>query len=137
MDDSIAGSLAESPAHHETLCPVLPIPAAGARTFRSTCDHGQPRREDTHEMLPPLKIMPPPVKLATYDTRLFWRERLHRDRGNRWLRSLYVDRLATERCASKPTPSGTHGVSSFSRQRPRTIRFSSASLVRSPHERIS
>lgn len=39
----------------------------------------------------PLKIMPPPVKLPTYDTRLFWHERFHRDPANRWLRSLYID----------------------------------------------
>ena len=42
------------------------------------------------EMLP-LKIMPPPVKLPSYDTRLFWHERFHRDPANRWLRSLYIE----------------------------------------------
>lgn len=42
------------------------------------------------EMLP-LKIMPPPVKLPSYDTRLFWHERFHRDPANRWLRGLYID----------------------------------------------
>jgi DNA-binding transcriptional LysR family regulator len=41
------------------------------------------------EMLP-LKIMPPPVKLPTYDPRLFWHERFHRDPANRWLRELYI-----------------------------------------------
>ncbi len=39
----------------------------------------------------PLKIMSPPVKLPTYDTRLFWHERFHRDPANRWLRSLYIE----------------------------------------------
>ena len=39
----------------------------------------------------PLKIMPPPVKLPAYDTRLFWHERFHRDPANRWLRNLYID----------------------------------------------
>ena len=39
----------------------------------------------------PLKIMPPPVKLPTYDTRLFWHERFHRDPANRWLRGLYLE----------------------------------------------
>lgn len=39
----------------------------------------------------PLKIMPPPVKLPEYDTRLFWHERFHRDTANAWLRSLYID----------------------------------------------
>jgi DNA-binding transcriptional LysR family regulator len=42
------------------------------------------------EMLP-LKIMPLPVKLPSYDTRLFWHERFHRDPANRWLRNLYLD----------------------------------------------
>ena len=42
------------------------------------------------EMLP-LKIMSPPVKLPTYDPRLFWHERFHRDPANRWLRDLYID----------------------------------------------
>ena len=42
------------------------------------------------EMLP-LKIMPPPVKLPAYDTRLFWHERFHRDPANRWLRGLYIE----------------------------------------------
>src|SRR5688572_3393884 len=42
------------------------------------------------EMLP-LKIMPPPVKLPTYDPRLFWHERFHRDPANRWLRGLYIE----------------------------------------------
>jgi len=39
----------------------------------------------------PLKIMPPPVKLPSYDTRLFWHERFHRDPANRWLRNLYLE----------------------------------------------
>lgn len=39
----------------------------------------------------PLKIMPPPVKLPTYDPRLFWHERFHRDPGNRWLRGIYIE----------------------------------------------
>jgi DNA-binding transcriptional LysR family regulator len=42
------------------------------------------------EMLP-LKIMPPPVKLPTYETKLFWHERFHRDPANRWLRNLYLE----------------------------------------------
>ena len=42
------------------------------------------------EMLP-LKIMPPPIKLPTYDTKLFWHERFHGDPANRWLRALYLD----------------------------------------------
>jgi DNA-binding transcriptional LysR family regulator len=42
------------------------------------------------EMLP-LRILPPPVKLPAYDTRLFWHERFHRDPANRWLRNLYLE----------------------------------------------
>jgi DNA-binding transcriptional LysR family regulator len=42
------------------------------------------------EMLP-LKIMPPPIKLPSYDVKLFWHERFHSDPANRWLRALYLD----------------------------------------------
>jgi DNA-binding transcriptional LysR family regulator len=42
------------------------------------------------EMLP-IKIMAPPVKLPTYDPRLFWHERFHRDPANRWLRGIYIE----------------------------------------------
>ena len=45
----------------------------------------------TYAELLPLKIMPPPVKLPTYETRLFWHERFHRDPANRWLRNLYIE----------------------------------------------
>jgi DNA-binding transcriptional LysR family regulator len=38
----------------------------------------------------PLKIMPPPLKLPTYSTKLFWHERFHRDPANLWLRDLYI-----------------------------------------------
>jgi len=49
------------------------------------------RVAQTYAEMLPLKIMPPPVKLPTYDTRLFWHERFHRDPGNRWLRGLYIE----------------------------------------------
>ncbi|TAK84110.1 MAG: LysR family transcriptional regulator [Betaproteobacteria bacterium] len=39
----------------------------------------------------PLKVMQPPTKLPTYDSKLFWHERFHRDPANRWLRELFVD----------------------------------------------
>jgi DNA-binding transcriptional LysR family regulator len=35
----------------------------------------------------PLKIMPLPTKGPTYDIKLFWHERVHRDPANRWFRS--------------------------------------------------
>ena len=34
----------------------------------------------------PLKIMPLPIKAPTYDIKLFWHERFHRDPANRWFR---------------------------------------------------
>ena len=34
----------------------------------------------------PLMIMPLPTKAPTYDIKLFWHERFHRDPANRWLR---------------------------------------------------
>jgi DNA-binding transcriptional LysR family regulator len=49
------------------------------------------RVAQTYAEMLPLKIMPPPVKLPSYDTRLFWHERFHRDPGNRWLRGLYIE----------------------------------------------
>jgi DNA-binding transcriptional LysR family regulator len=39
----------------------------------------------------PLKIMPLPTKVPTYDIKLFWHARYHRDPANRWLRALFVD----------------------------------------------
>ena len=39
----------------------------------------------------PLKVMTPPVKLPSYDTRLFWHERVHGDPANQWLRGLYIE----------------------------------------------
>ena len=49
------------------------------------------RVAQTYAEMLPLKIMPPPVKLPAYDTRLFWHERFHRDPANRWLRGIYLD----------------------------------------------
>jgi len=40
--------------------------------------------------LAPLKIMPPPIKLPTYNVSLFWHERFNRDAGNQWLRGTYI-----------------------------------------------
>lgn len=39
----------------------------------------------------PLKILPPPVKLPTYDPHVFWHERFHREPANHWLRNLYIE----------------------------------------------
>jgi DNA-binding transcriptional LysR family regulator len=49
------------------------------------------RVANTYAEMLPLKIMPPPVKLPSYDTRLFWHERFHRDPASRWLRNLYIE----------------------------------------------
>ncbi len=49
------------------------------------------RVAQTYAEMLPLKIMPPPIKLPTYDPKLFWHERFHRDPANRWLRDLYID----------------------------------------------
>ncbi|MGI0133908.1 MAG: hypothetical protein ACREBW_02995, partial [Candidatus Micrarchaeaceae archaeon] len=40
--------------------------------------------------LAPLKYMPPPIKLPTYNVSLFWHERFDRDVGNQWLRAMYI-----------------------------------------------
>jgi DNA-binding transcriptional LysR family regulator len=41
--------------------------------------------------LAPLKSMPPPIKLPTYNVSLFWHERFDRDVGNQWLRAKYTE----------------------------------------------
>ncbi len=40
--------------------------------------------------LVPIQLMPLPVKIPTYDIRVFWHERYHHDRANRWLRELFA-----------------------------------------------
>jgi DNA-binding transcriptional LysR family regulator len=45
----------------------------------------------TYAEMVPLKVMAPPTKLPTYETKLFWHERFHQDPANRWLRGLYID----------------------------------------------
>lgn len=39
----------------------------------------------------PLKIMLPPTKVPTYDIKVFWHERFHREPANRWLRGVLID----------------------------------------------
>jgi len=41
--------------------------------------------------LTPLKVLPPPIKLPTYNVSLFWHERFNRDVGNQWLRAIYSE----------------------------------------------
>lgn len=41
----------------------------------------------------PLKIMPLPTKAPSYDIKLIWHERFHRDPANRWLRDFVVKTL--------------------------------------------
>jgi DNA-binding transcriptional LysR family regulator len=48
------------------------------------------RLAEAFARMTPLKIMPPPTKLPSYDVSLFWHERFDRDAGNRWLRRLYI-----------------------------------------------
>jgi len=67
----------------------VPLPAVIARSDLLVVMAS--RVAKTYAEMLPLKIMPPPVKLPTYDTRLFWHERFHRDPANRWLRNLYLE----------------------------------------------
>lgn len=39
----------------------------------------------------PLKVMGPPVPLPSYDLKLFWHERFHRDPANLWLRTQFLE----------------------------------------------
>jgi DNA-binding transcriptional LysR family regulator len=49
------------------------------------------RVAETYAEMLPLKIMPPPTKLPTYNSMLFWHERFHRDPANRWLRGVFTE----------------------------------------------
>lgn len=40
--------------------------------------------------LVPLKVMEPPVRVPSYDIRMYWHERFHRDAANRWLRQTFA-----------------------------------------------
>lgn len=42
----------------------------------------------------PLKILAPPVPLPSYDVKLFWHERFHRDPASVWLRTQFVELFA-------------------------------------------
>lgn len=41
----------------------------------------------------PIRIMPPPLRLPSYDVKLFWHERFHRDPANQWLREFVFSTL--------------------------------------------
>lgn len=45
----------------------------------------------TYADMVPLKIMPAPMKLPTYDIKIYWHERFHRDAANKWLRAIFVE----------------------------------------------
>lgn len=49
---------------------------------------------DTVAKLVDVQIMDLPFKLPAFDIRLYWHERYHTDRGNRWLRDVFVDLFA-------------------------------------------
>ena len=51
--------------------------------------------------LAPLKVLPPPIKLPTYNVSLFWHERFNRDAGNQWLRSTYVELFGDNQAKGK------------------------------------
>ena len=52
------------------------------------------RLASLYATLLPLKIMAPPVALPSYDIKLFWHERFHRDPTSLWLRRLFVELFA-------------------------------------------
>jgi DNA-binding transcriptional LysR family regulator len=49
------------------------------------------RLASVYAELLPLAIMPPPVILPSYDVKVFWHERFHRDATNAWLRGLFFE----------------------------------------------
>ncbi|GAA0530153.1 LysR family transcriptional regulator [Pigmentiphaga sp. GD03639] len=48
----------------------------------------------------PLRILPPPVPLPSYEIRMFWHERAHHDAANVWLRQLFAELFRQPRAAS-------------------------------------
>jgi DNA-binding transcriptional LysR family regulator len=46
--------------------------------------------------LVPLKVMEPPVRVPSYDIRMYWHERFHRDAANRWLRQTFAALFGTD-----------------------------------------
>lgn len=51
----------------------------------------------------PLRVVEPPVKLPTFDLRMYWHERLHRDPAQQWFREV-VRRSAEPTEAARATP---------------------------------
>jgi DNA-binding transcriptional LysR family regulator len=49
------------------------------------------RVADQYAKVLPLKLLDPPLKLPSYDIKLFWHERFHEDPANRWLRGIFVE----------------------------------------------
>lgn len=49
------------------------------------------RVADQFAKMLPIKLLQAPLKLPTYDIRVFWHERFHDDPASRWLRSVLVD----------------------------------------------
>ena len=41
-----------------------------------------------------VQVMDLPFKLPAFEIRLYWHERYHLDRANRWLRDVFVDLFA-------------------------------------------
>ncbi len=40
-----------------------------------------------------IRLVPPPIKVGTYDVRQYWHERFHKDPANRWLRTAIAERF--------------------------------------------
>jgi DNA-binding transcriptional LysR family regulator len=49
------------------------------------------RLAEVYAELLPLKVMAPPTALPSYEVKLFWHERFHRDPANMWLRNLFIE----------------------------------------------
>jgi len=59
---------------------------------------------DAFAKLMPIRLMTPPVRIPSYDIRVYWHERFHEDPSNRWFRNLLV-RLF-QRAADTVAPPG-------------------------------
>lgn len=75
-----------------------PTPYSLARIVASSdCIGTLPRKlAEEYARTMPLQILPSPVHLGSFDVSMAWHERLHRDAGHIWLRSLFRELVPVE-----------------------------------------
>lgn len=62
------------------------------------------RLADHFAGMTPLRLMPPPVPIPSYEIRMFWHERAHHDPANAWLRQTFLQLFREAEPASGARP---------------------------------